>query len=206
MANRHLSVATVIEKNKLASAVAFVVALEIDVKDQVTGAFVETLRFVRNDEDITYKSAVYTAASFDFEVQNESNTLPRVQVIFRDYTRDVQSRMEAYGGGVGFDVRILVLNSGNLSAGPEMRETFTVTTAAVASFVVTFGLGAENPLTALFPRRRQFRDRCPWRFKSAQCGYTGAVTSCDFSLQGINGCAAKGNQANFGGFPGLSRP
>jgi hypothetical protein len=58
-------------------------------------------------------------------------------------------------------------------------------------------IGSDIPLINKAPRRL-FSVRCQWKFKDANCGYTGATTTCDKSL---DACKAMSNQAHFGGFP-----
>lgn len=203
MANRHVSVATAIEKNRIASDVAFVTCIEIEVRDPVTGNYVETVRMVNNNESITYQGHVYTAANFEFEIKAEAGSIPDITVTARDYTQELQVRMQAYGGGVGFQVRMMEVNTGNLNVAPEVEEVMTVVGASAQDYNVTFTLGAENPLTMRFPRRRQFRDRCPWAYKGAECKYSGPLASCDFTLKGANGCVAHANSLNFGAFAGI---
>lgn len=200
---RHLSVATVIEKQKIASSVAFVPLLEIDVVDPKTRAFIETLRFARNSEDLNWQGNNYIAGSFDFTTSQEAGAQPSLQVSIVDYTKAVQSRMQAYGGGINFTVRVIIVNTGNMAQPPEVLETFTVVGASAKDFNANFTLGAENPLTMRFPRRRQFRDRCLWRYKGVECGYGGALPTCDFTLLGPNGCSAHSNIPRFGGFIGI---
>ncbi|CCG43298.1 hypothetical protein [Magnetospirillum molischianum] len=200
---RHLSVGTVIEKNRIASNVAFVILIEVEVKDSF-GNLVEILRMARNNEPIIFQDNEYVAANFELSLKEQAGSIPEIQVVAQDHTLAIQQRMQEYGGGVGFGIRMIVVNTGNLSQPPEIVETFKVIRASARGYVVTFGLGAENPLSMRFPRRRQMRDRCSWRFGSAECGYVGDLRSCDLSLQGPNGCAAHGNTRRFGGFPGLS--
>lgn len=202
MAN-HLSVATIIEANRINSSTAFLIALEIDVIDPVTGSLMDVMRLVKNDEDIAFNGHSFIAANFDIELKAAAGEVPSITLTARDYSQAIQTKMQQFGGGVGFEVRVFVINSGNLDQPPEIMERFKVIKASAKGYIVTFSLGAENPLTLRFPRRLQFRDRCPWRYKSAQCGYTGLMPSCDYTLQGSNGCAAHGNERNFGGFPGL---
>jgi hypothetical protein len=199
----HLSVATIIEANRIHSDVAFLVALEIDVIDPVTGGLVDIMRLVRNGENVTFNGHEFVSASFDIELESAAGEVPQIQLSAVDYSQAIQAKMQQFGGGIGFEVRVIVINAGALDQPPEMVERFKVVKASAKNYVVTFTLGAENPLTLRFPRRLQFRDRCPWRFKSAECGYTGPASSCDYTLQGDSGCSDKGNQANFGGFPGL---
>lgn len=201
---RHLSVATVIEKNRVHSAVAFVALMRINVIDPDTGEHVEYLHMARNDEDVVYQGVTYVAASFDLNVDQEAGTVPKVSVSAVDYTRTIQARMQEYAGGVGFEVEMMIVNTDNLEQPPEVAETFRVISASSSDYIVSFTLGAENPLALRFPFYSQHRDRCRWRYKDAQCGYSGGMESCDLSLQGPNGCAAHGNERRFGGFPGLA--
>jgi phage-related protein len=113
--------------------------------------------------------------------------------------------MEIYGGGVGFKVVVGVLNTGRLSAPPEVQEFFEVMSASASEYVVSFTLGAENPLSKIFPRRLQVKNFCAWRYKDpSTCGYSGGLSSCDLTLNGVNGCKAHNNEANFGAFPGIN--
>ena len=199
----HLSVATVIEKDRIHSDVAFVVGLEIDVIDPEGGSLVETVRLVCNNENITYQGEVYIASNFDFEITQEAGSKAQMSVTANDFSRAIQARMQQYRGGIGFKVRLLVINSGNLSQLPEMKEEFTVIGASAKDYIISFKLGAENPLARRFPFRMQFKDRCQWTYKGTHCGYAGPLTTCDFTLQGDNGCAVHGNTERFGGFPGI---
>lgn len=58
-------------------------------------------------------------------------------------------------------------------------------------------IGSDIPLINKAPRRL-FSVRCQWKFKDANCAYSGAATTCDKSLAA---CKALSNQAHFGGFP-----
>jgi hypothetical protein len=44
------------------------------------------------------------------------------------------------------------------------------------------------------------------RYKGAQCGYAGALASCDGTFNGPNGCVAHANQARYGGFRFAPKP
>lgn len=199
----HLSVATIIEKDRISSEYAFVSLMKIHVINPSTLDDVETLYVARNSEDITFQGDVYQAGAYEVDVKREAGALPNISVNVVDYTRAIQGRMQEYGGGVGFGVDILVVNSGNLNQPPEMNEHFTVVGARSQTYSVEFSLGAENPLTRRFPFRYQFRDRCQWLYKGAECGYTGALPTCDYSLDGPNGCGAHNNVERFGAFPGI---
>jgi hypothetical protein len=206
MPNRKvISIATTIEKNRVASTVAFVVTLDIAVINPATGSTVETLYLVNNTEDLTVNGKVYTATKFDIELKEESGAQTSVTLSMVDFTKAIISKMETYGGGVGFGVIVGVLNTARLSAPPEVQEFFEVTGAQASEYNISFTLGAENPLSKIFPRRLQTKKFCTWRYKdAATCGYTGGLTSCDLTLNGVNGCKAHNNEANFGAFPGIN--
>ena len=199
----HLSVSTMIEKDKIASTVAFLTAMEIDVIDPEDVSLVKTLYLINNSEDVTYQTKLYIAARFTVDINVEPGSKPEMTVKAVDYTRAIQSEMQKYRGGIGFNVRMLVINSGNLTQKPEIEEQFSVIGATAGGYSVEFKLGAENPLARRFPFRLQFRDRCQWVYKGAECKYEGGLPTCDFTLQGADGCAVHSNSENFGAFPGI---
>lgn len=199
---RHLSIGTVIEKNKIAGDYAFLELLEVTVKD-AAGVTLDTLRYVKNTEAITYQGNVYEPGAFDLEIENGNEETTRVRLMAYDFTQALQNEIEKYDGGVGFTIRLMIVNSGDLSQPADIDETFTVLGTSCKSFTVDFTLGARNPLLIRFPKRLQMRDRCSWRYKGQECGYAGPIPSCDYSLNGPNGCRAHNNERRFGGFPGL---
>ena len=72
-----------------------------------------------------------------------------------------------------------------------------------ADFKTTFTLGVENPLSRRCPRRVQFKESCSWLYKSEECGYTGSMTECDYTMTGSKGCRIHNNSRRYGGFPGI---
>lgn len=199
----NLPLATVTDKNKIASDKAFLICLEVDVRDPTTDVISETLYLVHNTEDIVHNGNTYTAYSFSMNMSVEKGSQPAVTVTVEDVSRAVQSRMQQTGGGVGFYVRILILNESDLDSPPEIIERFEVTSASTSDYNITWVLGAKNLLAKKFPNRRQLRDRCSWTFKDSNCQYVGASLTCDYTLDGPDGCAGKNNTLRFGGFPGI---
>ncbi|MCG5512864.1 hypothetical protein [Ectothiorhodospira shaposhnikovii] len=202
MDNR-ISIATAIEKNKIASDTPFLFLLVIEVVNPDTGTTVETLRIANNNEPVSHKGNHYDPAHFELNTRNASGEIQQIQLTITDLTRAIQARMQAYGGGVGFRVTLIAINAGQPDEEPYHFERFEVTGASAKDYVVTWTLGAENPLTMNFPRRRQMRDFCPWRYKGEDCGYVGPMTECDLSLAGPKGCRAHNNEHRFGGCPAI---
>lgn len=202
--SKTLSVASIIEKNRLSSDVPFLICLAIDVVNPVDGQLVETGRYVRNTEALIIGGNTYEPANFDIELKEEAGAMTSVRLSIKDYARIIQQRMQVYGGGVGFGVTLSVVNSALLDQPPEVVEYFEVIAAESGSYVCTFTLGAENIVSKTFPRRRQTRDYCQWRYKGEECGYSGLLPSCDLTLKGGNGCTVHQNVIRFGAFPGIN--
>jgi lambda family phage minor tail protein L len=202
--SKSLSVASVIEKNRLSSDTPFLVLLDIDVVDPDSGSVVETLYFVRNTEAVTFNGHSYQPMSFDIELKEETGEGQSITLTVKDYSRLVQQRMQSYKGGVGFGVTVTIANAAALDKPAEVQEFFQVTAAEASNFSCSFTLGTDNFVTKGFPRRRQTRDYCQWRYKGEECGYTGVLASCDLTRAGPNGCEAHANVIRFGAFPGIN--
>jgi phage-related protein len=203
MPNRAVSVTTILEKNKLASGVAFVVLAKIEIYDPATAAYVETTYIANNTENISFGGQTYVAFPFKIDLKYEAGAIPEITMTAMDFQGVLLSKLNTYAGATGSRVTITVVNTANLAQGPEIEEVFEVVGTSANEWVITIRLGAESVLSRQFPGRTQMKDRCSWRYKSAECGYIGSMPSCDLSLQGANGCAAHNNTVNFGGFPGI---
>lgn len=199
---RHFTIASAIDKNKIDSINAWLVLVDIDVKD-AGGTHVEYVRLVQNNENITYKGNLYTAAEFDIGVNQAMDEEPTMKFTAFDPTGVVRQKMEEYAGGVGFAVTVAIINTANMLADPEIEEVFQVVDASAPGFNVSWTLGVENPLKHTFPPRKQFRDRCMFKYKGLRCKYAGPLPSCDFSKDGANGCRVHNNIPNIGSFGGL---
>jgi len=201
--SKSFSVVNAVEKNKIASANAWLVLLEVQFVDTNTGLVVETEYVVNNNEDITYDSNIYQAYPFDIKMKHEAGGVPQISLTAQDFQKILLNKMNEYSGATGSTVIMRVVNSDNLSEEPELEEIFEIIGSSANDYVVNFQLGAENILARRFPNSSQMRDRCRWRYKSDECGYVGVESSCDLTLQGANGCGFHSNAPNFGGYPGL---
>lgn len=206
--SRHLTVATAIEKNRIASDKAFIILAEISVLNGL-GQVVEKLHLARNSEGILYKSDpdeaayLFEPANFSIDLTEDLDREPTLSIDAEDPTGAIRERMDRYDGGIGFPVRIIIVNTGNLDAPPELEEVFEVVGSSVNGYKISFELGVDNPLSQRFPSLTQMRDQCTVTYKGPLCKYAGTMTSCDYTRNGPNGCKAHANSHNFGGFPGL---
>lgn len=202
----HVSIATAIDKSKLASNVVYVGLIEIDVLDRETASVLTTIRLAHNNEAYVFKGNTYVPCGLNYKINYSKGEFPTIDLEIVDVTLALQALMQEYQGGVDFPVRVLLVSTANPSSA-EAEERFTILSGSAGSdtYNVTFEVGAENPLGLRFPWRMMFRNRCPWRYRSVECGYVGAMPTCDFTRDGPNGCNAHDNIDNFGGFGGLRR-
>ena len=198
-----LNLSTVIDKNKVTSENVFLIMLEATVKDS-SGNYIDTIRIVKNSEDITYEGNTFTASNFELDIKLDAEKEPSITLSAHDETRMLAQYIDAYDGLVNNKVRVLIVNSGALGQPPEIDEELIVLSTSLASYSVTMELGAESAVAMRFPQARQFKDRCWKAFKSTRCGYAGPDNTCSYTREGTNGCKAKGNEINFGGFHGIN--
>ena len=202
----HLSLATAIDKNRIASNVAYLILLEVDIRDPDQGNTIETIRCVNNNENVTFQGNEFIAIPFNISVTSDKDTSPSAQLDVYDLGQTFQARLQAYGRSLDWPSRIYVVNaSAPNGMSLELRYDFDILTATAKdeNYTLSFTMGAENPLTLRFPPRQQFRNRCFWKYKGQNCLYNGNLPTCDYTLNGANGCRVHDNVLNYGGFPGI---
>ena len=199
-----VSVQTFIEKNKLSSTTPFLFLLEIHVKNRNTGNVDSIIRVAKNSTDVYHRGDLYVGADFNFDFQSKEGEQSNVTLTVKDYRRSLQAIIQEYQGGVGSTVYLKVVNGDRLDEEPDVNEIFQINNATAQSYEINWTLGAMDLLSRRTPKRKQNRDRCCWRFKDKECGYTGSSNFCDLSLQGSSGCSYHNNEGNYGGFPGIT--
>lgn len=190
-------------KNRIASDATLLICLEVGVKQLHSESVIETLHLVSNNEDRTLGGVLYTAFPFRVDFNYELGAQADLSVTAVDVSRDLQRRMQEHNGGVGFDVTLKIFHQDAVSDPPDFEELFQIVRSNSNDYTVTWKLGSENLLDRNFPARRQYRNRCSFRYKGPECKYLGDKPTCDYTLTGANGCEAHSNSLNFGGFPGL---
>jgi len=117
-------------------------------------------------------------------------------------------------------VKLTLANEANLAASDAIVTTFRIIAASTTDTTVTLRLGQHNLLDVQVPKVRAIRSRCRHVYGGAFCGYdttrAGAIATCDYTLDGANGCTVHGDDEvdaglprrhplRFGGFPGILR-
>ena len=201
-----LSSIAIEEKNKLATDSVFLICLEIEIP-----GLDETVRVVRNNEDLIWKGETWVAFPFEIDEIGDvsKGEVPQVNVRVSNVSRALEAYLyeyDTYCKNNGFSpitVKIYVVNTKVIQADgdadPEVEHEFELKQPKTDSKWATFVLGASNPFTRRFPRSRIQKNSCRYRLGDARCGYTGTATACDKTL---TMCRALGNSTRFGGFPG----
>ena len=196
-----LSEAAILEKNKIESNNAFLILLEITIP--VENEVPLVLRLVRNTEAIMWNGQTWTAFPFEIEPPRQSSNgeMPNFTIKVSNVTRTIEGYLEQAGGGIGADVRILVVMSEHLDlTTPELEEFFSVQSVSYDEKFVSFVLTGAVRLFKRIPFRRYLKNFCPFQYKGAECKCTSGYTTCNKSLAD---CRLRGNSERFGGEPGI---
>lgn len=187
----------VIEKNLLSNTSPWFLLLDVEI---TTGTY---LYLVKNIENVTYNGQEYTAFPFEIgmDKQTSKGEIPSVQFRVCNINRVLQTYIEDYDGFIGNSITMRLVNNSHLAEDySELTVTFEIVACIANSEWVMFDCGAPNPMRKRFPLYRYIGSHCNFTFKSVECAYTGAVTTCDRTY---TSCALKKNSIRFGGFKGL---
>ncbi len=186
-----LSTASIIEKNKISSTGAWVMALELHHPEG-------NILLVNNTEDLTLGGKQYTAFPFKLEDINEdTKQMPNVKLSVANVTGTIQRLVEKNKGLTDCEVNIRIFNT-NLPDIIELEETFIINASQSKADWVVFTLGTDFSFSRRFPPVRVMKDYCPFKFKSVECGYKGYAQSCNKTLKR---CRELNNSVRFGGEP-----
>lgn len=209
MPSKHVTLATAIDKNRIATNTVYLLLLEVDIINVADGSVKQTVYLTNNNENYTYAGTSYTAIPFEVEITNDKDSAPTATLSITDYSQTILAALTTDGWSLDWPARFKVINATNPGPTPEIEQEFRLLDATAGSekYVISFTIGAENPLALRLPARQQFRNRCAWGYmggyKGPRCKYAGSLGSCDYTFDGPNGCIAHANTLNFGGFPGV---
>lgn len=188
------------------------------------------LRFVKGTPSaaqLSFRGNLY----YPFPVTHASETvdtegnLQETTITVSNVSREIVTLLEAHQGLVGQPVRIILIHNTELVGGteqPSLETDYRIASATYTEEAVTARLANHNAYRTNFPALRLMRRTCRYRYRDAKtCGYnvpvaSGGLATCDFSLNGPNGCEEHGanelangftvrHPARFGGFPGIPR-
>ena len=193
----NLSDNLIAEKNKLNTSSCWLWLLEILLADATT------FRFVRNTEDIIFDGNKYTAIGFDLDLikGDAQGTIPSVVLKISNVGRILQKYIELLEGA---SIKLARINSALLSENYEQLEyEFVLMKTEYDANWRYFTLGNFNPYNRPFPLGRFKVAYCDYPYEGAECGYSGALPTCDHTLDGDDGCVVHENSSRFGAFLGM---
>ena len=202
---RQLPEQVIIEKNKLNNAHPWLILLDIELIDTNNPANTTDYYIVRNNENVTYNSQLYTAANFNLDQSRETSKgeIPNLTLRVSNVDRVIQGDLEQYEGGNGSKIRITRIHADNLAEDyGELSSLYDVIGCHFTAQWAVFSLGSPNPLHQRFPLERYIAMQCRYvnHFKGVECSYAGVETECDGSL---SRCVELANSERFGGLPGM---
>lgn len=189
-------------KNKLSDDNAWIVLLQIDFED-------ETLRLCANNQDIIWNGEEWIAFPFSLDVIKDAtkDEVPKVVVRVANVNQAVQYHVEQYSGGVGSNVTVRVIYTGDLDEVVKIPTfKFKVSGCRCDAVWATFELGASSPYLSPDPRDRILKNFCRFRFPNSadpRCPYIGTgYTSCNKTL---SDCKLRNGDDSkyYGGFPSM---
>jgi len=190
-----------LEKNRVASAGAWLLLIDLTLVDPANSENTEVFYFVRNNEDIVFDGNIYTAFPIEIDTieKNSQGELPSVSLRVSNVTRALQPYIENYDGGNGSTVKLTVVHSSHLTENySELEMDLTIKSCSSDNNWVVFALGGLNPLVKKFPIHRYIAGHCNWKPGSVECGLS--ITECDRTE---TACGLNNNTHRFGGYPGL---
>lgn len=157
------------------------------------------LRLTTLNSEFTFNGDVYSPAAIKQSeiASNTDGSVSDITVTVGDAAGVIQYYSENYKlAGKSLVVRQLFRGAMSFS---EYSYVIKGTMFRDYQAIITCGLGFDVFLMQV-PSRTIRRNFCRWRFRSAECAYSGTDSTC--SMQ-FSDCRRKGNTPNFGGFPGI---
>ena len=198
---RTLSSALIEQKNTVAATADGPWVWLVDLARDATN----TIRYARSMEDITYNSNTYTAKSMKIEppAADMAGSTRNMILSIENVTQTMITYLEA-GELLDWPAVLYLVHWDSLSTATNViKWRGKILSATCDNQWAEIVIGNYDLRTHQVPADKYNATRCRWRFKSAECGYAGAETSCDKRYSTCD--TTMSNIARFGGFPTLPR-
>jgi len=159
------------------------------------------------DSDIEFAGVLHTSFPMSHEdvSQNIKGSVDTCKLLVSNVDRLAQFYLENYNGLRGKKCIKKTVWRDHLDDADNVRtEIFLIDSSAFDERQVELILTSNFDLmSVLLPLRVYDRTFCSWIFKSDECGYVGAETSCTHKFKF---CESLGNERRFGAFPSIPDP
>jgi hypothetical protein len=192
-----------IHQNPLVSVYAFDIPTDPPTKFRITSypKRDDTGIALYFERDSTGAAIPYYSCSVFHEdtTADSEGGLNKVRITVQNITREAIALAENYNGLIGQKVRHVIVKYDELPDASALRyeEVFEVLEPTFTESSAVLTCGRTALAQAKFPGRRISRTHCQHKYGSVGCGYdttrSGALQTCDFTLDGANGCYVHGD-------------
>jgi lambda family phage minor tail protein L len=163
------------------------------------------LNYAEYQTAVTYDGVTYDPfpITFDGIKENNQGQIDSVSVKVGNISRLIQGYLETYDLR-GKKVTIITVWASQLGdSNANIKDIFYIDSYSANEDEVNFTLTTKfDVLNVQLPQRRFLRSYCQWKFKGAECGYSGGETSCKKTKTDCK--ENKDNYERFGGFPSIN--
>ncbi len=169
------------KKGLIATAGAWLVLVDVDYAGS------NIVRYVNNQENVTFGGNTYTAQPFLLSPANESikGELPRTSISIYDPDLTLKTVLQDYDGlsGGTITIRRVYYETAAVPVDSEVVFVSTILDSRWddAQSMVVFAVGISTPLTFRFPRSRYISSICRHKFRWGFCRYGEGVDANGFS-------------------------
>ena len=198
-----LSLAQIMEKNKLYSNGAYPVLIEIRFNEE------QVIRICNDSHDITWRGFTWVAFPFDLgEIKySGGGETQEVSLGVSNVLRVMQSYVENAKGGVDTEVIIRVVSTESLDdVNPLAEEILGVSSTNIDEDNIAFTLGPGIPLFLRFPERRFLKNFCDFEYGGIECAAS-SLTMAQYPTcnRTLTACIERQNGRRFGGEPTMGQ-
>ena len=173
----------ILEKNKVASTFPWIILLEAEIDTEGTKIFL-----CKNNEDLVFNNGIdgsqtYIAFPFDVDAAKQvtKGQIPSLELRVSNVTLSLQSYIEEGEGLVGneFALRLVYVDTTTnpYTLTEALGWTYNVLGCKSTTDIISFTLGAPNPLYKRFPLYRYIASHCNWVFGGAECNFTWDIST-----------------------------
>ena len=162
------------------------------------------LNLAEYDTDIVYDGITYTKfpIKHDNIGENSQGQIDVVNVSVSNVNRTIQSYLESYDLRGKKVIITLVWANQLADVDANIKFTYYIDNYSANQGTVDFSLSSKYDIIDLtLPKSSYNRNYCRWNFKSTECAYAGAETTCDKRKATCKTTML--NIARFGGFPSV---
>ena len=194
------SSAGLIEKNKLANTLPWIVLLEIDLPDG-TSAY-----FTKNNDVVNWNGITWEPIPMLFSDNTQDmKSMSTFTIQVSNVSGMVQSYLEEFNGLTDCPVTISLVHTAHLdNTTPEIQEQFNIQKTNYDEQWVTFTLGSDWWLFYRALADRFLPDFCNWKYGSIKCGVPAStLTNFPTCAHTLADCTLRCNTLRYGGYPGM---